>query len=144
LRGARDAVAPEQAYYEPEVLMTGQVLVLSGTQAWPLVSRPVPPPRVVGPTLDAQTVADRIANRARDLASVESVYVKGHPWGFECWIVSNQTSQGDRFHLYDIEWQIMELYPEAGLKFYLVDRQEQLLSQVLTLEPYDALVVVRK
>lgn len=143
-RSAREAVSLEQAYYEPEVLMTGQVWVSSGREAWPLPPRSIAPPRIVAPTLDAQAVAERVAQRVRHLASVESVYVKAKPWGFECWLISNSSTEDERFSLYDLEWQLMEQTPDVGLKFHLVDRKGRPLTDVLTLEPFDAVAILRK
>jgi hypothetical protein len=153
LRGAREALDPAQAYYEPEALMTGQVWVNSGRQPWSLPPRSVAPPRIVAPTpaerdanaaLDAQMVVERMAHRVGHLASLESIYVKTQPWGFECWLISNRSTENERFRLYDLEWQLMELVPDVGFKFHLVDRQGRPLTQVLTLEPFDAVIVLRK
>lgn len=143
-RGAREALSPEQAYYEPEVLMTGQVWVNSGRQAWPLLPQPTAPPRIVAPTLDAQTVAEMVTQLVRHLASLESVYVEVKPWGFECWLISNHSTEDERFRLYDLEWELMELTPDIGFKFHLVDRQGRPLTEVLTLERFDAVVVLHK
>jgi len=143
-RGAREALNPAQAYYEPEVLMTGQVWINSGRQAWPLPPRSVAPPRIVAPTLDAQMVVERVAQRVGHLASLESIYVKAKLWGFECWLISNRSTQDERFRLYDLEWQLMELVPDVGFKFHLVDRQGRPLTQVLTLERFDAVIVLRE
>lgn len=143
-RDAREALAQEETYYEPEVLMTGQVWVNSGRQAWPLPPRSMAPPKIVAPTMDAQVVAERVARRIRHLASLESVYVKVKPWGFECWLISNHSTQDERFQLYDLEWQLMELTPDIGFKFHLVDRQGRPLEQVLTMEPFDAVIALQK
>ncbi len=143
-RSAREALSPEQVYYEPEVLMTGQVWVNSGREEWLLPPRSVAPPRIIAPTLDAQTVAERVAQRVRHLASLESVYVKARLWGFECWFISSHSTEDERFRLYDLEWELMELIPAFGFKFHLVDRQGRPLAEVLTLEPFDAVVVLRK
>lgn len=143
-RGTREALSPEQAYYEPEVLMTGQVWVSSGRRAWPLLSRPIAPPRIIAPTLDVQAVAERVSQRVRHLASLESIYVKAKPWGFECWLISNHSTEDERFRLYDLEWQLMELTPNVGFKFHLIDRHGRPLAQVLTLEPFDAVIALRK
>jgi len=143
-RSAGHVLREEQTYYEPEVLMTGQVWVDSGRQARPLLSQPMAPPRITVPTLDAQEVAGRLAHRVRQLTSLESIYVRVKPWGFECWLVANHSAEDDRFRLYDLEWQLMELTPDVGFKFHLVDRQGRLLTEVVTLEPYDATVILRK
>jgi len=143
-RSARQILREEQTYYEPEVLMTGQVWVDSGRQARPLLSQPMAPPRITAPTLDAQEVAERLAQQVRQLSSLESIYVRVKPWGFECWFVANHSTEDERFRLYDLEWQLMELTPDVGFKFHLVDRQGRLLTEVVTLEPYDAAVILRK
>lgn len=144
-RGAREALSQEQVYYEPEVLMTGQVWVDSSRQAWPLLSRlPIAPPRIVAPTPDAQGVAERVAQHVSHLTAVESVYVKAKPWGFECWLVVNHSTEDERFRLYDLEWQLMELTPDVGFKFHLVDRQGRPMAEVVTLEPFDAVVILQK
>jgi hypothetical protein len=143
-RSACHILREEQTYYEPEVLMTGQVWVDSGRQARPLLSQPMAPPRITAPTLDAQEVAERLAQRVRQLSSLESIYVRVEPWGFECWFVTNYSTEDERFRLYDLEWQLMELTPDVGFKFHLVDRQGRLLTEVVTLEPFDAAVILRK
>ena len=143
-RGAREALTQEEAYYEPKTLMTGQVWVNSGRQAWPLPPRSTAPPTVVAPTLGVHAVAQRMAQQVRHLASLESVYVKTKPWGFECWLISNHSTEDERFRLYDLEWQMMELTPDVGFKFHLVDRQGRPLAHVLTMEPFDAVIVLRK
>ncbi len=134
----------EQAYYEPEALMTGQVWVDSGRQARLLPPWLTIPPRMVTPALNAQGVAERIAQRIRPLASLESVYVKAKPWGFQCWLVANHSTEEERFRLYDLEWDMMGLSPNVGFKFHLVDRQDRPLAEVVTLEPSDAAVVLSK
>jgi hypothetical protein len=101
------------------------------------------PPRITAPTLDAQEVAERLAHRVRQLASLESIYVRVKAWGFECWVVANHSTEDERFRLYDLEWQLMELTPDVGFKFHLVDRQGRLLTEVVTLEPFDAAVILR-
>jgi len=143
-RSAYEALTQEEAYYEPEALMTGHVWVNSGRQAWPLPSRSTAPPRIIAPTLDAQAVAERVAQRVRHLTSLESIYVKVKPWGFECWLTSDHSTEDERFRLYDLEWQLMELIPDTGFKFHLVDRQGRPLEQVLTMEPFDAVIALRK
>ena len=92
----------------------------------------------------AQVVTERVAQQMRHLASLESVYVKVKPWGFECWLISNHSTEQERFHLYDLEWQLMELAPDDGFKFHLVDRRGRPLSHVLTQEPFDAAITLRK
>ncbi len=143
-RSARHVLREEQTYYEPEVLMMGQVWVDSGRQARPLLSRPVAPPSIVAPTIDAAAVAERLAKRVGQLTSLESIYVRVKPWGFECWLVANHSTEDERFRLYDLEWQLMELTPDVGFKFHLVDRQGRPLAEVVTLEPFDAAVVLRR
>ena len=101
-------------------------------------------PRIGAPILNASSVADRIAQQMRVLNTMEAVYVKAKPWGFECWLVANQSTEEERFRLYDLEWQLMGATPEKGFKFHLIDRQGQSLEQVLTLEPYDAASVLRE
>lgn len=140
----RESLAPEETYIEPKVLMTGAVLVYSGRQPWVLSNRPAMPPRVTTPILDAITLAETAARRIRSIRSAEAVYVKAQPWGFEYWIVVNDSSEDERFRLYDIEWELMELYPAVGSKFHLVDRQGQPLADVLTLEAVDGAAQVRK
>ena len=142
--GVRETLSPEQAYYAPEVLMTGQVCVNSGREARPLLPQSPAPPRITASALDAQELAERVAQRARHVASLESVYIKGRPWGFECWLISNHSTEDERFCLYDLEWQLMELVHDVGFKFHLIDRHGQPLEQVLTLEPPDAIVGLRK
>ena len=143
-RTIREGLNPEQAYYEPEVLMTGPVWVNSGRQPSPLLSQPTAPPKVTAPTLDAQAVAARVSQHVHHLASLESIYVRAKPWGFECWLISNRSTEDERFQLYDIEWQLMETATEIGFKFYLIDRQDRPLAQVLTIEPSDAVVSLLK
>ena len=84
-----------------------------------------------------------MAQRVRHLASLESVYVKARLWGFECWLISSHSTEDERFRLYDLEWELVELIPAVGLKFHLVDRQGRPLVEVLTLEPFDAVIVLR-
>jgi hypothetical protein len=146
-RGAREALGQEQAYYEPEILMTGQVWINSGRQPWPLLSKPIAPPKIIAPTLDAQGMAERVAQRVRPLASLEGIYVRAKPWGFECWLVANRSTEAERFHLYDLEWQLMEQAPDFGFKFHLIDRQDRPAAEVITLEPlepFDAIIVLYK
>ncbi len=135
-------VKEEQSYYEPQVLMTGQIWIDSSRQPRPLISLPSSPPAVIAPILNAQLVAAQVAPRIQHLASIEAVYVKTKPWGFEYWLVANGSTEEIRFSLYDIEWQLMELNPEVGFKFHLVDRQGRALAEVVTLEPFDAMVVL--
>ncbi len=143
-RSARQILREEQTYYEPEVLMTGQVWVDSGRQARSLLSQPMAPPRVTAPTLDAQEVAERLAQQASQLTSLESIYIRVKTWGFECWLVANCSTEDERFRLYDLEWRLMEVTPHIGFKFHLVDRQDRPLTEVVTLERFDAAVILRK
>jgi len=143
-RRAQDILSPEQAYYEPTALMTGQVWVQSGRQPWPLLRLPVAPPKVIAPILDAPVVAERVARYARQIGSLEAVYVKAKPWGFECWLIANNSNEDERFRLYDLEWQIMGAAPNDGFKFHLVDRQGRSLSEVVGLAPFDAVVPLRR
>jgi len=93
---------------------------------------------------NAQTMAERVAQRVRRLTTLESVHVRARPWGFECWLIANHSTEEERFRLYDLEWQLMELTPDVGFKFHLADRRGCPLAQVLTLEPFDATIILRK
>jgi hypothetical protein len=143
-RNARQILREEQSYYEPEALMTGQVWIDSGRQARSLLSQPMAPPRVTTPTLDAQEVAERLAQQVSQLTSLESIYIRVKTWGFECWFVANCSTEDERFRLYDLEWQLMEATPDIGFKFHLLDRQDRQLTEVVTLERFDAAVILRK
>jgi len=79
----------------------------------------------------SQAVAERVARLATSVPSLETVYVWARPWGFECWLVANQSTEEERFHLYDVEWEFMELFPDWGFKFNLVDREDRPLSEVM-------------
>lgn len=140
----RESLTPEETYIEPKVLMTGAVLVYSSRQPWVLSNRPAVSPRVTAPILDAITLAESVAQHIRSIKSAEAVYVKARPWGFEYWIVVNDSSEEERFRLYDIEWDLMEQNPAVGFKFHLVDRQNQPLADVMTLEAVDGAAKVRK
>jgi hypothetical protein len=83
----------------------------------------------------ARSVAESIAGQLGTVPSMERVHVVTIPGGFECWVVGNQTTQEQRFALYDVQWRTMELWPSAGFEFHLVDREDHPLSDLLTLEP---------
>lgn len=140
----REPLSQDQAYYEPEVLMAGSVWVSSGRQAWQLMPKPAMPPQVVAPILDATALAERIARQVGSVRSMETVHITARPWGFECWLVADGSTEQERFWLYDLEWEWMESAPGIGFKFHLVDRLGHPLSEVLTLEPVDAVAAVRK
>jgi len=140
----RASLAPGETYIEPKVLMTGAVLVYSGRQPWVLSNRPAVPPLVTVPLPNAITLAETVAHQIRSVKSAEAVYVKVRQWGFEYWIVVNGSNEDERFRLYDIEWELMEQNPTVGSKFHVVDRQNQPLTDVLTLETVDGAAQVQK
>lgn len=95
------------------------------------------PPKVASRVLDAQTIAQRVARLVVSIPSLEAVYVRARPWGFECWLVANQSTEEERFRLYDLEWDFMEQFPDLGFKFNLVDREGKPLSEVMSVEDFD-------
>ncbi len=99
---------------------------------------PVDEEEVVSRVPDAQTVAQRVARLVVSIPSLEAVYVRARPWGFECWLVANQSTEEERFRLYDLEWDFMEQFPDLGFKFNLVDREGKPLSEVMSVEDFDA------
>jgi prevent-host-death family protein len=98
------------------------------------------PSQVAPKVLDAQTVAQQIAHLVASIPSLEAVYVWTRSWGFECWLVANQSTEGERFRLYDVEWILMERFPGPGFKFNLVDREGRPLSKVMSVAGFDAAV----
>ena len=115
------------------------------------VDRPIPAsnlrhalPTTITPPLDAPAVAEKVVRYARQIGSLEAVYVRAKQWGFECWLVANNSSEDERFRLYDFEWQIMESAPDNGFKFHLIDRQSRPLSEIASLEPFDAMVPLQR
>jgi len=99
---------------------------------------PVDEEEVVSRVPDAQTIARRVARLVISIPSLEAVYVRARPWGFECWLVANQSTEEERFRLYDLEWDFMEQFPDLGFKFNLVDREGKPLSEVMSVEDFDA------
>jgi len=85
-----------------------------------------------------QSVAKRVARLVVSIPSLEAVGVWARPWGFECWLVANQSTEEERFRLYDLEWDFMEQFPELGFKFNLVDREGKTLSEAMSVEGFDA------
>ena len=85
-----------------------------------------------------QSVAQRVARLVVSIPSLEAVYVWARPWGFECWLVANQSTEEERFRLYDLEWDFMEQFPDLGFKFNLIDREGKPLSEVMSVEGFDA------
>lgn len=98
------------------------------------------PVDVVSRGPDAPTVAQRVARLVVSIPSLEVVYVWARPWGFECWLVANQSTEEERFRLYDLEWDLMEQFPDLGFKFNLVDREGKPLSEVVSVEDFDAVI----
>jgi len=84
------------------------------------------------------SVAKRVTRLVVSIPSLEAVYVRARPWGFECWLVANQSTEEERFRLYDLEWDFMEQLPDLGFKFNLVDRERKPLSEVMSVEDFDA------
>jgi len=101
------------------------------------------PPEVVPQVLDAQAVTQLIAHVVVPIPSLEAVYVWTRPWGFECWLVANQSTEEERFRLYDVEWVLMERFPDLGFKFTLVDREGSPLPEVMSVAGSDAAVQLR-
>jgi prevent-host-death family protein len=87
---------------------------------------------------EAQNIAQRVARLVVSIPYLEAVYVRARPWGFECWLVANQSTEEERFRLYDLEWDFMEQFPDLGFKFNLVDREGKPLSEVMSVEDFDA------
>lgn len=98
---------------------------------------PVDEEEVVSRVPDAQTIAQRVAHLVVSIPSLEAIYVRARPWGFECWLVANQSTEEERFRLYDLEWDFMEQFPDLGFKFNLVDREGKPLSEVMSVEGFD-------
>lgn len=72
------------------------------------------------------------------IPSLEAVYMWARPWGFEYWLTANQSTEEERFRLYDLEWDFMEQSPNLGFKSNLVDREGKPLSEVMSVEGFDA------
>jgi len=99
---------------------------------------PVDEEEVVSRVPNAQTIAQRVARLVVSIPSLEAVYVWARPWGYECWLVANQSTEEERFRLYDLEWDFMEQFPDLGFKFNLIDREGRPLSEVMSVEGFDA------
>ena len=99
---------------------------------------PVNEEEAVSRVPNAQTIAQRVARLVVSISSLEAVYVWARPWGFECWLVANQSTEEERFRLYDLEWDFMEQFPDLGFKFNLVDREGKPLSEAMSVEGFDA------
>ena len=88
----------------------------------------------------AQTIAENIARCADSVPSFESVHVNTTAWGFECRTIVHNSTEEDRFRLYDIEWTLMQEMPDVGFRFNVIDRENMPLEDVVTLEPADGFV----
>ncbi len=125
-------LTPQQVYYEPQALMFHQIAVGSKHAQFILTPRTsVSPP--VSPIFDASVLVQQLTHTLRPIPSAESVYVRETLVAFECWIIVNNSTESERFHLYDLEWQTMERkIPGKGIKFHLIDRLDKPLAEIVT------------
>ncbi len=66
--------------------------------------------------------------------SVEKLMARTHHWGLRIWIIVNNSTEDVRYQIYDKEWELMQRFPGLGVAFDLIDREDRLLEQLVTLQ----------
>ncbi len=97
-------------------------------------------PNMVNPT----SIATQIANQIHEINSVEIIYVKARPWGYECWIIMNHSTKEERFRLYDLEWLLMEKMTDIGFKFHHIEREDRPIDEIESLDMYDEVISLQR
>jgi hypothetical protein len=131
---------PANTYLTPALPMS---IWVQSSRKGHLLSSQIATPRVVSPTLDADAIARQLTQAAQDISSVEQVMVKWQDWGFECWFIVNQSTEDERFTLYDVQWKLMESFANVGFKFYVIERENRLLTEIFTVTTFDAVRILR-
>jgi hypothetical protein len=68
------------------------------------------------------------------IPSVEKLIACAHDWGLRIWIIVNNSTEDVRYQIYDKEWELMQRFPGLGVAFDLIDREDQPLEQLVTLQ----------
>jgi hypothetical protein len=69
--------------------------------------------------------------------TVEKLLARAQDWGLAVWIIVNNSTEDIRYQIYDKEWELMQRFPGLGANFTLIDREDQPLEQLVTLQDID-------
>ena len=137
---SKEILEPSNTYLTPAMPMP---IWVQSSRKGHFLSSQIAMPRVVSPTLNADTIARQLTQAAQDISSIEQVMVKRQDWGFECWFIVNQSTEDERFALYDVQWKLMESFSNVGFKFYLIERENRPLTENFTVTTFDATRILR-
>lgn len=90
---------------------------------------------VVGAALD-------LGDSLRRMASAEAVIARESPEGVQVLVIVNNASVDDRRAIYSREWELMRQHLEASFQFRVLDRRDQPLCDVVSLELHDVFLRV--
>ena len=69
--------------------------------------------------------------------TVEKLLARAQDGGLTVWIIVNNSTEDIRYQIYDKEWELMQRFPGLGANFTLIDREDQPLEQLVTLQDID-------
>jgi len=78
------------------------------------------------------------------IPSVEKLMARTHGQGLRIWIIVNNSTEEVRYQIYDKEWELMQRFPGLGVTFELIDREDRLLEQLVTLQDIDSQFTFRE
>jgi hypothetical protein len=58
-------------------------------------------------------------------------------WDVTIWIIVNNSTEDIRYQIYNKEWELMQHFPGLGVSFDLIDREDEPLEQLVTLQDTD-------
>jgi hypothetical protein len=71
------------------------------------------------------------------IPTVEKLLAREQDWGLRIWIIVKNSTEDIRYKIYDKEWELMQRFPGLGANFTLIDREDQPLEQLVTLQDID-------
>jgi hypothetical protein len=71
------------------------------------------------------------------IPTVEKLLAREQDWGLRIWIIVKNSTEDIRYQIYDKEWELMQRFPGLGVNFTLIDREDQPLEQLVTLQDID-------
>lgn len=92
----------------------------------------------------AEVIAEQVAEAVSFARSIESIHVYQREWGFHCWLVANGSTEAERFAIYDVQWQFVEQQPDLVVKFDLVEREGQPVTELVTLDDADISIALHE
>ena len=118
---------------EGNIISDSDIVTFIFDQAEAMIGTLPPKQSQISPLEAVQTFAEFLTSNEE----VEAILANADPDGLRLFVVVNNIPFGCRDDIHEGEWKLMELYPESGFDFRVIDRRGRLLRDVISVELFD-------